>query len=177
MNLQDLIGKRECILNPRLVFRIQLRSRIQMCTLWSQFSKIFTYKRILRGHTPKCQHLFYLTALILFSDIITTATCQAQGSSPSTVVNKKDLGLSLMKHVNQWLYLGKAELQRDFLFFFNLISEVVTYNTFVIRKCYYLKISTVFKTHIVLLYLCGDGLKNTQNLNDATMFNKSKAPD
>lgn len=92
-------------------------------------------------------------------------------------MNKKDLGLSLMKHVNQWLYLGKAELQRDFLFFFNLISEVVTFNTFVIRKCYYLKISTVFKTHIVLLYLCGDGLKNTQNLNDATMFNKSKAPD
>lgn len=123
MNLQDLIGKRECILNPRLVFRIQLCSRIQMCTLWSQFSKIFTYKRILRGHTPKCQHLFYLTAfilfnsIILFSDIITTATCQAQGSSPSTVVNKKDPGLSLMKHVNQWLYLGKAELQCDFLFF------------------------------------------------------------
>ena len=64
-----------------------------------------------------------------------------------------------------------------FSFFFNLISEVATFNTFVIRKCYYLKISTVFEPHIVLLYLCGDGLKNTQNLNDATMFNKSKAPD
>lgn len=62
------------------------------------------------------------------------------------------------------------------LFFFNLISEIATFNTFVIRKCYYLKISTVFKIHIVL-YLCSDGLKNTQNLNDATMFNKSKAPD
>lgn len=81
MNLQNLTGKRECILNPRLVFRIQLCSRIQMCTLWSQFSKIFTYKRILRGLTPKCQHLFYLTAFILFSDIITTTTRQTLESS------------------------------------------------------------------------------------------------
>lgn len=120
MNLQNLIGKRERILNPRLVFRIQLCSRIQMCTLWSQFSKIFTYKRILRGLTQKCQHLFYLTAFILFSDY----HYHMPGTgifTVGTVVNKKDLGLSLMKHVNQWLYLGKAELQCDFLYFF-LIS-------------------------------------------------------
>ena len=73
--------------------------------------------------------------------------------------------------------LGRQNCSVIFFIFFNLISEITTFNTFVIRKCYYLKISTVFKIHIVLLYLCSDGLKNTQNLNDATMFNKSKAPD
>lgn len=177
MNLQDLIGKRECILNPRLVFRIQLCSRIQMCTLWSQFSNIFTYKRILRGHTPKCQHLFYLTAFILFSDTVTTATCQALRSSPGVPWwTRRTWACRSWSMSTGGSILGRQNCSVIFLFF-NLISEVATFNTFVIRKCYYLKISTVFKTHIVLLYLCGDGLKNIQNLNDATMFNKSKAPD
>ena len=149
-----------------------------MCTLWSQFSKIFTYKRILRGLTPKCQHLFYLTAFILFSDIITTTTRQTlQSSLWVQWWTRRTWACHSWSMSTSGSILGRQNCSVIFFFFFNLISEIATFNTFVIRKRYYLKISTVFNIHIVLLYLCSDGLKNTQNLNDATMFNKSKAPD
>lgn len=98
------------------------------------FQRIFTYKWILGGHPPKCQHLFYLADIYYHCHVPGTGVF-----TMGTVVNKKGLGLALMKHVNQWLCLREAELQCDFsffFFFFNLISEVATCNACVIRESY-----------------------------------------
>ena len=147
-----------------------------MCTLWSQFSNIFTYKRILRGHTPKCQHLFYLTEFILFSDIVTTATCQALRSSPGVPWwTRRTWACRSWSMSTGGSILGRQNCSVIFFFFISFLK--LLHLTLCNKKMLLLKNFYCFQDHIVLLYLCGDGLKNIQNLNDATMFNKSKAPD
>lgn len=99
------------------------------------FKRILHIKKILGWHAPKCQHLFYLTNIYSHYHVRDPTPFTAD-----TAVNKEDWGAwPSGAYQPVALSLGGRILQREFLFFFNQVSEVATCNTFERRESYHLK--------------------------------------
>lgn len=100
MSLQNLTVIRECIFNPRLLFKIQLLSKIQsvhtVISFLKEYLHINNYWQAYTKIKKSGQAYTKMPAFILFNRYCCVPATVL--FTMDTVINKKEVGLALMNH-------------------------------------------------------------------------------